>query len=261
MSLRTCTTLAALSAACLSLFALPSFGQEQYKMANPFDATEDFTATVGTGATYLKVSISKHGNVVRYESPAGSEHIRVSAFMEGYIISSGAGNTVSGWDNALGESSWGADSASGSLAAGTLKIARKTLDGKFLLTQEFRIGAANLRLILTMTLKNTSTGSLSNVWLTRMADWDVNNNPASNLYVSTPLSVLALNGVGVLTSAQASAAPSVVFQGWGTSLTAFDQTPFGSNPASLDGQARVGFPLGTLGAGASKTVKLFYQRV
>ncbi len=259
MSLR--KSFSATAAAILCLFALPVFAQDNGGGATPQDNTIDFSAAVGVGATYLRVGVSKHGNVIEFNSPLGVEHIRAGVFREGYVLTSGAGNTVNGFDWAGGESAWGAGSTSGNLALGTLKITRKTADNQFLLTQQYKIGPANLKLTVTMTVKNVTGLAKTNVWLTRIAEWDV-AGAFPNDWMSSPLSVLATNGYGILTTAQAVAAPSVVFQSFATSLGSFDQTPFGVNPAlGLDGQARVAFPLGTINAGASKTVKIFYQRV
>ncbi len=252
------TLFAALS---ITLAVLPTAAQQQGEGAVVQDDTEDHTAAFGIGATLFRVSISKHGNVVRFETPAGIEHIRLGGFIEGYLISSGPANTVHGYDAAFAESAWGAASAVGSLAAGTLVITRTTADGAFLLTQAFKIGPANLKLTITMTLKNVSGADKTNVQLTRYADWDVNNTFTGDTFQSGPLSVFALDGYGVLTSAQAAANPSVVFQDDGISLTVFNQTPYGGgNPAFIDGQARIAFPLGIMANGASKTVKIFYQR-
>ncbi len=252
----------AMAALCISSEPLLAQGGAETQ-----DTTIDHLATYGAGVTYFSIGLSKHGNVTTFMSPAGVDHIRIGTIIEGYLVSSGAGNIVSGYDAADSESAWGTLTTSGSLAAGTLKITRKTADNKFLLTQQFTAGGAGMKLTITMTLKNISALIQSNVWLTRYADWDPNGIENVGTFYRSPLAVLATSGAGfnVLTSAQVGASPSVVIQSTTTGLGNFDQTGLGSFVSflgvGLNFKARVAWPLGNLAVGASKSVKLFYQRL
>ena len=90
------------------------------------DTTCDTQLSSGAGSTFLKVCISKHGNVVGFESPAGAEHIRNGTFEEGYAVCQADAElpSIHGYDVGAYEFGFGAatvqqPNGQGSMGAGT----------------------------------------------------------------------------------------------------------------------------------------------
>ena len=79
------------------------------------------TLTSGTGANFMRVCISNHGNLINFLSPSMSfDHIS----SEGYAIcdNSGAGEFVSGYDTGFSESGCGDPTISQPNGANTLPL-------------------------------------------------------------------------------------------------------------------------------------------
>src|SRR5690348_4566906 len=68
-------------------------------------ASTCFSATsTGAGATLFNECLSKDGNIVLYESPAGRSHM--TSLQEGYVLCAG-GDQASYYDAGTSESGWG----------------------------------------------------------------------------------------------------------------------------------------------------------
>src|SRR5215216_3528958 len=130
----------------------------------------------GSGKNFLGVKVSNHGNLTSFESPAGQE--QVFGGREGYTLCSGGGPVVHGHDTGLVEGGFGAPTFAQPNGAGTfpLTVTRNTTDGKFKLTQVWATPDAGEKdVTVTMTVKNLSSSTINNVFLSRGGDFDVGN--------------------------------------------------------------------------------------
>jgi Cu/Zn superoxide dismutase len=66
--------------------------------------TQKASFTNGSGANFLGVKVSDHGNLISFESPAGQEQTVEFGISEGYSLCSSDGNAVHGYDQGVGES-------------------------------------------------------------------------------------------------------------------------------------------------------------
>jgi hypothetical protein len=130
----------------------------------------------GAGANFLGIKISKHGNLLSFESPAGAE--AVFDGQEGYAVcsfSSAGGDVVHGHDTGAVREGFGpATIAQPNPGAFPLTVTGNTSDGTSKLTQVWdRPDAAEKGITVTMTLKNRSNATISNVALSCSGNYDV----------------------------------------------------------------------------------------
>jgi hypothetical protein len=218
----------------------------------------------------MKICLSDRGNLVQFESPAGFEHLRVSAVGEGYAVCSGAG--THGFDAGFAEQGFGPSTIIQPNGPNTfpLTITRDTTNGVFRLKQQFTRDTTEKDVTVTMTLTNRSASPVSGVNLTRYFDGDIDNSFSGNRYAHTADSVWGWSdgsGQGLMLtaltfnishSAGVEAFPNWdPFSGGGAQLChSGGATP--SSPGNFVG--RVNYSLGTIAAGGSKTVKVLYRR-
>jgi len=129
--------------------------------------TQQASFASGSGATFLGVAVSDHGNLLSFESPQGAQSL---GGLEGYVLCSQGGSTVHGYDWGGGESGFGSATISQPNGAGTfpLTVTRNTTDGKFQLRQVWaRPDAAEKDVTVTTTLKNLSSTTINGVVLSR----------------------------------------------------------------------------------------------
>jgi len=182
---------ALLAAGLVALFALsvPALGkendvrQQSVPRSDKTDAAIATTSTTttpkasfasGSGANFLGVKVSDHGNLLSFESPQGQEQLFDG--QEGYALCSNFGNTVHAHDTGSVESGFGVPTFSQPNGTGTfpLTITRKTTDGKFQLTQLWsKPDPIEKDITVTMTLKNISSSPINVVSLSRSGDFDV----------------------------------------------------------------------------------------
>ena len=130
------------------------------------DCTYEFGATNGN----FRWCISEHGNLMRFQSPNGQEHVRVGGLQEGYVLCTP--DEVYG-DVGITAGGWGPPTVLGR-TSGSVTIRRETTDGRFRLDQRWTRDTVERDLIVRMTLKNL--GPRQTVMLMRNVDPDVNND-------------------------------------------------------------------------------------
>jgi hypothetical protein len=236
----------------------------------------------GTGATRFAVRVSNHGNLSSFESPAGAE--AVSEGREGYAVcsfSSAGGDVVHGHDTGDVAAGFGpATIVQPNPGAFPLTVTRNTTDGKFRLKQVWnQPDAVEKDITVTMTLKNRSNATISSVALSRSGDYDVGTGGA-DAGLRTGDSVMLWDDfnsfadsppVGARMTALSFGTPHLL-----DVETRFDWAEEGAlstrrachgisveTPAPDSGNyaMRVVYGLGTISAGASKTVKFSIGRM
>jgi hypothetical protein len=231
----------------------------------------------GSGANFLGVKVSNHGNLLSFESPAGQEAVFLSEGNEGYMVCSGADNPrANGRDTGGEELGFSAPTFAQPNGAGTfpLTVTRNTTDGGFQLKQVWnKPDAVEKDLTITMTLKNVSSATIQGILLQRTGEfdvgstgtdrgaaagdsvwqWDDRNGPDSPPVglMLTALTFATNHGGDIVTSSE-----------W------FDHARLqcGASPtptptATGDFGMRLAYSLGSLSAGQSKTVKFEYGRM
>jgi hypothetical protein len=233
----------------------------------------------GSGATFYRVCVSPTGNLTRLESPLGVEHLNQGDAVDGWAVC-----REDGWSNA-----WDFDAGrEGELESNTGEYRIKQPNGPGTLplyiyhtlwaglTVEQRISRQTVEreLTVTMIVKNTSTVSIPGIVLYRMIDPDVDGNWQDDLWATTADSVLVtdggLPGRGVSLTAgtrsirhQASAGifGSVHNGDQGGDAACYQDGVAGGAIARAAGDyvASVGYFIGTLKPGYSKTVTFIYR--
>src|SRR5215208_766719 len=239
----------------------------------------------GTGASFLGVKVSDHGNLVSFESPAGQEALGNG---EGYAVCSGGGTTIHGHDT-NGANDEGATATFGTPTfaqpngAGTfpLTVTRRTTNGKFQLSQVWaKPDATEKDVTVTMTIKNiTGTGSvpaatINAVELARTGDFDVGTSiqdwgarTGDAVWLWDDASGTDVPAVGLqLTALTLGIAhdPWVEhYNNWIDSTTGTRNgcvpNPVAQTPTRSDFTMRAVYHLGNMSAGQSKTVKYEYE--
>jgi hypothetical protein len=230
------------------------------------------TFASGSGDEKFRICISKHGNLMRLESPAGVEHIRNGGFLEGYFLCTDATATEVGFDIGLAEDGFDEGTVSQPGGAGTLPmiVTRNSLDGRFQLIQTFTWDPANLRVKIEVQITNVSGVKQFDVDLRRIVDLDIGaivTGHFTNNWGESLESVFAWNDVGTGTLAPQ-----------GVSLTATSpKTPhftqvvnFGDvgcvstsaepTPTTGDFVGIVTYNIGNIPANKTKTVSYVYER-
>jgi len=143
-------------------------------------STQKAAFTNGSGANFLGVKVTDHGNLLSFESPAGNEAaIGNGIAREGYSLCSLDGNTVHGYDQGNVELGFGTPTFAQPNGAGTfpLTVTRNTTDGKLQLKQVWaKPDAIEKDVTVTMTVKNISSSTINGVRLGRGGDFDIGNS-------------------------------------------------------------------------------------
>jgi hypothetical protein len=155
--------------------------------------------TSGSGGDYMKFCISRHGNLVLFESPAGREHIRRGTILEGYNLCYYPDSEPIDYYDFGYDESWNWQEPykfQQPGGPGTLPytIYRKTKDGKLELVQTFTRNSSEREIVLKMAVYNRSPRTLREVWLSRSVDFDVNNTPGGDVFLATERSFIAYDG-------------------------------------------------------------------
>lgn len=227
------------------------------------------THTSGTGSKFMKVCFSNHGNIGLFESPSGNTFL---VGREGYVAcANSSGTTYRAYDAGASEGNWGPQTISQPNGPNKLPltITRKTLNNWLELKQSFEIDPARYDVTITMSLKNTSGKTLSNVILDRYGDLDILPLTSDDYIFITNVSVFSWTNGGNYPAMSLSSAstemPQSIFDtyaNWiggnsGTCGSGTEQpTPQGPN----DWVARVSRGFGTLTNGTTKTIKVVYRR-
>ncbi|HEX8651170.1 MAG TPA: hypothetical protein VF708_10040 [Pyrinomonadaceae bacterium] len=226
----------------------------------PETQTCQSTYAVGAGATKFAFCVTQNGNVLNLESPA----TYITNYREGYVVcGTGAANA---YDSADAGAGWGSSTITQPNGANTfpLTITRNSLDGKFQLKQVFSRDAAEFDITITMTLTNISTGSISNIKLARYFDGDIDNDDSDDIYDRSAESSWGRETHAVsltaLTPAIAHSTAVETYGNWLNTRSACTPTSATVPTAVGDYTGRVTYTIGTLNAGASKTVKFLYRR-
>ncbi len=236
----------------------------------------------GSGANFLGVKVSDHGNLISFESPVGQNALSVG---EGYALCSNSGATVHGYDSGsigsptrVPESGFGTATFSQPTAgAFPLTVTRKTTDGKFQLTQVWaKPDATEKDVTVTMTVKNLSSSTINNVFLSRGGDYDLGSTTndwgaltGDSAFqwddriggIDSPATGMQLTALTFATSH----GPDIdTFSQWDESrrshcddFTELTPTTTGTRDLAM----RVVYKLGNLSAQQSKTVKYEYGRM
>jgi hypothetical protein len=230
---------------------------------DPLTAASYKCWTSGSGATYFQVCTSRHGNIVRWSSPAGVENIRLGDIGEGYVACAAlvpGGAAITYYDAGSVEAGW----AEPYKTTAAPVIYRKTLDNKLELVQSFARDRANRDLTIAMTLYNRSGKTLYDVRLDRYADFDVDNNVKFDIFHKSPRAVFGKDQAAsrnLLSMTELTAATyTTAIHSWGSWQKSVCNQPTAGSPTEQgDWVGRISYSFGTMANGTSKTVKVLYR--
>ena len=153
-----------------------------------------FTFSGGTGNKFLQYCVTKNGNIVQFQSPAGFEYLAHAPAGEGYAFCDF--DTATQYFDYAGYGDSGNWQAPTTLSSSptVVKIARTTSDGLFTLTQTITDNKSSALAQIGMQLKNNDTIS-HHIGILRYADVDANNF-ANNDFDETQRDVFGYNSGG-----------------------------------------------------------------
>lgn len=145
----------------------------------------------GAGSTLMRVCISQHGNLSKFESPAGFDQIGIgNVWRDGYSICTGNlpdfPNVPEGYDAGGNEAGFGLPTIDQPNGANTLPltITRTTNDGVYELKQSYAQDVTKRDIAITMKITRKSNADCGGngcppVRLARYFEGDVDNNQSS----------------------------------------------------------------------------------
>jgi len=148
--------------------------------------------TSGAGPTLMTVCISQHGNLSKFESPAGFDQIGLgNLWRDGYSVCTGNlpnfPNVPEGYDAGASEAGFGPPVIVQPNGTNTLPltITRTTTDGVYELKQSYAQDTAKRDIAITMKITRKSNadcgpGGCPPVRLARYFEGDVDNNQSAN---------------------------------------------------------------------------------
>ena len=227
---------------------------------------QTFSANADLGT---RVVVSTHGNVVEFNSPnsAGNdyEHIAAGAVLEGYSVCylTPSGNKTA-YDIGYAESGFGAATD----LTGPVRVNRATSDGLLQLNQTFTFNGQNKALTIKMVVKNNSANTMYEVYLRRIADFDVDTggpsgtgDTSTNWHDFSQESAFArwFHAMALRHLTQANGVLHwALVTGWSDTSSC---NPSGvGTPAYGDYTDSLIYYIPTLPAGASKTINIQYVR-
>ena len=207
-----------------------SSNQQNHTFAITPAATTDCTYTFTSGGTatvkYLQYCVTANGNIVEFQSPLGTEHIRVGTVGDGYALcdlSAATGEVgyhdYAGFGDVDTGTGWGAPTLL-SQTTTAVKIARSTADGLFTLTQTFTQSPSDASVKVAMAIKNNTSISKT-IWLTRFTDIDAGGT-TSNIMDGTVESVWGYNASETGSGLQISLAQPNTFNNFGLAINQVD---------------------------------------
>jgi hypothetical protein len=159
------TAAAGLAGALVLLPARAELGEQAISGSN---ATPENTGLFYVYPGRPRVWLSSHGNLLRFEGPAGYDHIGVGELSEGYVLCYSGRRA---WDVGFSESGFGPSSPS--CSGNTCTITRTTSDGWLRLRQVITKVDIERALNVEMTLTKIGGPNVTGVVLRRQVDFDV----------------------------------------------------------------------------------------
>jgi hypothetical protein len=240
----------------------------------------------GSGEGLMRICISDHGNIVKFESPEGFDQIgQGNLFRDGYAICTGSlpsiPNESHGYDTGAIEAGFGPATVTD---LSPLTIVRDTTNGVFRMTQEFKRDSKEKDVTIEVTVQNLSGVDRPAVRLQRAFEGDIDNNSTTNMWfgrtfdsafawVDQPAAGSPANGNGLMLTAV-----TTTFDVATAVNTVADYHPTGSGSRTANGcivfagglatpasgahnlVGRVLYGLGTIPAGGSKAAVFKYAR-
>jgi hypothetical protein len=212
--------------------------------------------------------LTVNGNITKLESPLGQEHIAVGGFIEGYAICSVFGQSGRDYAQASQIAGFGPTINLGCSGTGC-KFQRDTTDGRFRLVMDIK-GDKKLHAInISMTVTNITGASIDAVQVIRYADADMNGDflddrgdrSVNRSVWGRDVNGLTLTGTTIDNDIPAFArleddvGPGVIGP-----VTCQPPDAYALPAGPVDIGLLVGYNLGQLKSGKSKTVKFQYQR-
>ena len=241
------------------LFSTAAYAQNPNEPSGDVSAQSDvcaWTFSSGGGNSQLTWCVTVFGNMVRFESPAGFEHIRVGTFNEGYVLCSGT--SVLAYDLAgSGQAGWGGGFAvlAGPSGSG-ITLRRFTADGLWQLDQKFSRDNKENDVTVLMTLKRLGP-FVNDVRLARVTDFDNDNDIGDDVQDRSDRGIWARDIHAVsLSNITFSQFTDTAVGGGGAACSQASA----ATPTTADSFNNVTARLGGMGLGNTKKTTFVYRR-
>ena len=165
--------------------------QRETAAVEPLSLAKFSCAASGKGATYMKICVSKSGQVVSFESPQGYEHIRVGQVFEGYAICGHQRSSEYEDTNYEPALAGDADRVQQPNGPNTFPLTIYDKMRDLELVQTFTRNAASRELIINMKLYNRTADDFYISRIRRGVDFDINNTPGDDVFTRTAKTIFA----------------------------------------------------------------------
>ena len=216
-----------------------------------------YTFTSGSGASLFTWCLSTGGNVVRFITPAGQNHI--FAEQDGYAVCSAAGVHGSDLGTVIPVAFGPPTVLAGCTAGSSCTIQRDTTDGAFRLVQKFTRTVKEFELNVDHTLTNISGGTIDDVVLMRFAHFGVDNDIGDDRGDRSPRSgwMADVERLGLTAHTTTQPADTFIINNFPTGCVG----PAVATPAPPGNYAvQVNYRLGNMASLKKKVVRVQYRR-
>jgi hypothetical protein len=223
--------------------------QDQQKSNN----VETTNCTYNFGGGAFSWCLSESGNLMSLQSPSGFEHIRIGAFVEGYMLCTPTGNYS---DYGFPSGTWSSPVLISSSSKGATIDRFAGAGNLYKLSQKWSADKTETDLTVQMTVTNNTVAST--ISLVRHVDTDVDNNTSNTFDRSVFGGWARLSHAVTLSTITPSGAITAI--DGVTGPTACPIGDVGALPASgVDRGISIQHNLGNLGTGKKKIVKDVYR--
>ncbi|MCW5983476.1 MAG: hypothetical protein KIT09_35620 [Bryobacteraceae bacterium] len=264
------STLSSITAFLFALAASPAAGQTNPELkAQPLSTDLFRCYSNGSGEVFHKFCVSRDGNIVRFESPSGGQHMGDEGYVLCYQPLDLRKPLNVAYDAGSFETGWGA--ASFSEPAGLNKlplvITRTTTDGAIRMKQTFNWDKVEKDVTISMDVTSLS-GRWSSVVLDRYFDGDLDSTAGGDIYdrssgpngLAAPVTSVAgrqANGLMLVGLTDFPVTSVVPFSGWNRGIC--KQPGVRTPTAAGDWVGRVSVGLQGAQAGGTENVKFIYR--
>ncbi len=212
---------------------------------------------------HLRFGISNYGEIMPFQYPIGTEHLRVGSYYAGYFLAyavAGADRLAwAGFGTRSGMVPVTYEELENSAAKVRVRVVTRTSDDALEVTRVFEFSKDSKHVNVETTVTNVLGADVTGVVLKSFADWDMNGNFTSDTFNSVDeVNLLFAHEVHFAGIASDRTPDYQDLDGWNDYSRRPTDQRYRTGPVAFDGMALLHFELGDLGVGASEQVSTVY---
>jgi hypothetical protein len=128
---------------------------------------------------YLQFNISDYGEVIPFQYPIGTEHLKIGSYLSGYTVCyNDGGDKVewAGYEVRSGIETVFYNEIVNDVDSAVIDVVTQTSDGKLTITQQFKFDKHDQFVRTEINIENTSAAVLDNVVFKKWTDWDMDGD-------------------------------------------------------------------------------------